>query len=761
MQKSNINLASKVYIKTETEEYDDIAYVEQIVGYNALNKMSTKAKSASFQLNLTNAPEKELKRNIPCTEMSNKLNEQTFGAVEIDNEIVWSCRCENVVCDKYEDCMRLPNSKRIDRDYIHIESIADSIEPKPEVDEKVFVDIINTISIENTKKNIEKFYFEDTAFNYTKIGDITPIIEAPIKDLMIVNAPSDSGKTRTVIERLNYVIDNKYVENVANILVICFAKTTQNFIKSSLPVEGKEVLVYTLDNFATKCLYEIEDSEYELLNNNQRIDKFNSQITQIDLSNYELLIIDELNDFQNQRAMMILNVIRKVHCGVLLLGDKSQALYQDESSSSSISVDVVKLYNLLNKVLPRKIKKYEVMTDFSEADELVQITRTIREGLLYKNLTECKKIIAREFEKIPREYTPIEKFKPIIKSKDSLAFLCKNEHEAEYVSSILYKNKIAHNLIRNLPNKYSCNRWIADVLWDHCSDLITKDDFVDRYKARISDNEGSALKLFNLLLEFTKEYYEEIEEDFIDKNELLLKFVNGNEPLVEFTNKNDSQIIVSTVFKSKGEKFDHVYLVNFELDNIYDEDIKIDRLHEMYVGLLRAKQSVKMIELKTKVNFKSTENNRLYRTFKKYNKEYCTHFSVGDDIAIDCFILGNFKEVLKSQRYISEVVRVNDKVELILQDEQYLIYHIQNTRTSQKLSENIGVISNDAFNDIKQAVSNYNNGILPTRLYDLYISQVVTIPQNVPAKKIAVQFRNSKFIIGIEISGFAKLDWNY
>lgn len=759
--KSNINIASNVYIRTENSEYQDVAYIEQITGYNALLKMSTRAKSASVKINLTYAQEQELVNSIPCTNLNNKLCEQTFGAVKIDNEIVWSCRCENVDCVNYQDCMALPNSKRIDRNYINLDGIIDNSDKKNDneliIDEALFIE--HEEKNEIPEKQLVGFHFEDTAFNYKKIGDITEIVRANVNDHILVNASSVSGKTFTLIKKLEHIIENNLIKDLSKILVLCYAKSTQNYIITSLPEKGKQIKVCTLDSYATQLLSQIGEEFYEL-SYDERVELFNNKITELDFSDIQLVMIDELQDLQNGRAMMILNILKKINCGSFLLGDKCQALYQETENISPVSIDVVRLYNLLNKVMPRNTTKYELISNYTQNDELKKIAKTIRDALLYKNLVQAKKIMAKEFENIEVEYTVVEKIKPILKSNETLAFLCRSDSEAEFVSSVLYKNKIPHNLLRNLPNKYSFNRFIADVLWDHCSENITKEDFIQRYVARISENIETAEKMFDLLLNFSKEYGEENENLKINKTQLLMKFLNGKEPPVEFTNKNDRQITVSTVAKSKSEKFDNVYLVDFEIENLTKDSIKLDKLHEIYVAIIRSKNSVKLINFKNRLEFKTTKNQRTYRTYKKYNKEYCTHFSIGDDIAIECFICGNFKDVLLGQKYLSEVVRVNDKIELILRDNSYHIYHIQNTRTSRKITQHVGVISNEAFDDFKDAITSYNDGILPNRLYDLYISQVVTVPQNIHLDNVSTQFKRSKFTIGIEISGFAKLDWN-
>lgn len=747
--KSNINIASNVYIRTETAEYDDVAFIQQITGYNALLKISSK----SQQLNLTYTQEQELKNNIPCNSSNNKLQEQTFGAVKIDNEIVWSCRCENIECENYEDCMNLPNSKRIDRDYINLDGVHNKKNQEVNPNETLFKenqDIQQNLS----SKNAETFHFDDTAYNYTKTNDSTKIIQAPINESIIVNVKNG---TELIIKRIEYLIGNNLIANLSEILILCYKKSTETTIKNNL---FNDITVLTLDAYATKCLHDIGDTKYKTLTYDERIERFNTQITQIDVSKFKLVMLDEMHYLQNQRAMMALHLLKKVHGGMLLVGDKCQALYQNSEPNSMINVETTKLYNLLTKILPRGTKKYEYIINTQNENSLVQIYTNIREALLYKNLIEAKKIIKREFDKIETELTILEKFRPRLKSSETTAFLCKNDSEAEYVSSTLYKNKIPHNLLRSSKNQYSYNRWIADILWDHGGKFLTKEDFLQRYKARVNDDENTAIKMFDLLLNFTSEYnLEQTNNNRILKSDLLTNFTNGKMPPVEFTNKNNCQITVSTIDKSKGEEFDNVYLVNFDIDEISNDQVKLDKLHEIYVALISSKSSVKMINCKNRISFKITENKRSYRTYTKYNEETCTHFSIGDDVAVECFICGNFKQVLNAQRYMSENVRINDKVELILEADEYQIYHVQNTRTSQKITQYLGVMSSEAFADFKATISSYNNGLLPARLYDLYISQIVTIPQNQELEDVSVQFKNSKFIIGVEISGFAKIDW--
>lgn len=695
----------------------------------------------------------ELINNLPCTKIENRLDEQTFGTVKINDELVLSCRCENIDCTNYENCMNLPNSKRIERNTLLDKITKLNSEQIYKLDESIFNDEV--IKKEILPFKIETFTFDDLSSNYKKVNDITEIVEANHKDIIMINSSSESYKTHTIIKKLNYVLENDLITKSSNILVLCANKYTKSNIIEHFKNIENNILIDTIDSFATKKLFELNFENISSLNYDKRVEIFNNEISNINLSNYELVIFDEIHELSNQRAMMLLNILKKISCGIMLLGDKCKVLKEKHHNQSTISIDTTRLYNLLYKILPYDTKKFELIDNNknNEETQLNLITENIREALLYKDLIEAKHIILKEFEIIETENKTIEKIKPVLENNETLAFLCKDNSDAEYVSSVLFKNKIAHNLLRNSSNKYSYNRWIADVLWDHCSNIIEKDDFITRFTSRINDDADIAIQMYELLTNFTSSNIS------IDKNMLLQKFLNGKELPIEFTNYNNQQIIVSTVANTKNHKFDNVYLVNFELINLNNENIRLDRLHEIYGALIQTKTNLKLINFKNIISFKQTSKFHSFRTFKKYNNEICTHFSIGDDIQKECFFNGTFKDVLQNQQYISQIVKVNDKVELILNDNSYEIYHIQNTKTSQKSTKYLGVISNETFMDFKEIMVKHNNGILPIRLYDLYISQISTIPQfnnnNTP-----IQLKNSNFSIGIEISGFAKIDFS-
>lgn len=774
--KSNINILSNIYMRTDEPLFKDTVFLKQVRGRKALLNLSP---PNATNVKLTQAQIQQRDTPTVCSHKCNVNKEQTYGVVVVNNQDEISCRCEHSDCQNYDKCMLQPYSKIITRtqkpqkDVTIVEKqelefdLLGSDLQNPEIDD-IFA-LLNPpkedtlpqkVNIEPENK-IEEDIIDDNI--YEELDSPQVLIESKITEKIMVNSASGTGKTYTLIKRLEYIILNNSVDDLKNILVLCSTKNNKQFIEDAIlekvlskefPIEAKDIFISTISFFSDNYFNSFEENETDSID--EKLKNVIELCNEKNLSNIEYFMLDELQDFVNYKAFIVLNILKSIKCGYLLLGDNVQAIY--DYSAYDVDYFLInsnKFYNMLSKELSSDLKKYEFKENIRQKsnDKLSTLSSNIREALITQN--EPNRIIEKEFEAFEVERIEVEKFIPTINEGEKVLILCKNNGEVEWVSTALHKNKINHTVYRNEQTR-EFSKFIALVLWDYYNDIIEQDLFLMRYMDRVNNDRNEALTLFNSLLKFSKSSNDEIdtEQNFIIKKELIEAIESPKEIPKELSASKDCNLIVSLIDNSKGLEVDNVYLSVIKPTELAKEN-KL-----AYVAVTRAKKEFTLVNFAKSLNFIYPKCNsfRVANLSSTYRK--CQYISFGDDIDNKSFVTGDYLDIVLAQEYINNI-NIHDEVELILEKNNYIVYHIK--LIGQETSRKIGEINQSALEDIQNIVDYKKKSYvsMPKRISGIYISNIITIPPNIIHENTTNQSNSFEFLLGVKISGFASLDWKY
>lgn len=798
--KSNINIASNVYVRNGNSMSTDEAFLKQVRGRKALYNL-VPANAPTTMLTKTQITQRDMPTH--CKHKSNSNNEQTHGLILSNGNYEWACRCEHTDCEEYNSCMQNQFSKTYNRTPFEKEDIT-PLEVKPNLafkylgvvynsdvldtpddatDMEDIFEIDDTPILENTIETDDYNYDTTTltqlSDEFVQITDQSVIIESDFNEHILVNAGPGTGKTYTVIKRLEYIISNNMINDYECVAVLCYTKTASKVIKArllekivagELPPEAKNIYICTIDSFATAYLSAVEDTKYNKMNYNQRIEHFIKTATKENLNIFEYFIIDELQDIVNHRATMVINILNSIDCGYLLLGDKCQAIYDYSANDlSNYAMNSVEFYEKLYGSLSNNVKKYELTINWRQKNNsFLNLTTNTRKSLLDGDMTLMKYAINQELKNIPTESLTVEEFRPIVEKDSKTAVLCRTNGEVEWVSSTLRNNNIPHTTTRE-NEQLHFDKSIAIILWDYDDDLINKDIFVMRYLDRIKDDEVLAIELFDALLEFSK-----TKETFLSKEELLQAMHSATAIPEILSSNNNFNLVVSTVHKAKGQEFDIVYYNMHTFSKYIKDDTNkkskakkkktvftdkeiFEETRIFYVAATRCRNDFKLIKFKSPLKLVNNikDSSRIANLNWSYNT--CKGVSIGNDIANESTIMGDYYTVISAQDYINTKIKINDRVELILQKGKYIVKHVNNSKYYS-----LGYLTDEATEDIRATINHRKNSFnLPNRIYDIYVSDIITIPQHIISDSVPVQLKKSKLSLGICISGLSRLDWRY
>ena len=772
MIKSNINISSNIYIRRHRDLYFDKQYIEQVVGANRLKEIKNRYSGSLSSIKLNKAQDEIANGTVKCS--YDKSGEISYGPVLQNGSMCWENRCENISCAYYKICSTEQNFKAISREPVPME------DTQEEDDLRQFMDMIgirlndDTVEFDHDKspetEEEPKKYIppaepvavnnSDTpTYSYTEIQDSRCIIQAPIDSHIILNSGPGTGKTYTIIQRLIYILSGNLCP-ADEIYILCYTRSAKGVVErkieqavteGKIPPSAQNICVLTFDSYATYFLMEMKEQgvikeDFSGYDYNERIRLFNRYISSEDFEGISYFIVDEIQDLVNERAEMVLKILENLTCGYLLAGDRCQSIY-DYAADDEVMLDSVEFYKKAEAQFPDDMQRYEIIVNKRQCPELATKSHEMRQVLLHKPISEqncyAQEVIDSYFENIK-----IEKYISSLSGtpSSSTAILCRNNGEAEYISSVLCKNGIPHTLNRGVNNTKPLPKWMADIFWDYCNDSISKKTFIERFDFRCGFRSDSEM-LWQQLCKLSGSR----DTSSIGISKLISALsIPGNIP--ESFYEKSPLLTVSTIHKAKGSEFERVILIRSKIDH---SDKSAEEARVRYVALTRPKNQFVVMK-KNPGYYKRTITGRVIETgchnlYARKNK-FCKCITVGmsGDIDSNSFVSGSFDDCIDLQEYISGNIRMYDKLTAVRSsDGSYDIMH-----NGTKIGTLSAKMENELLAGIQSTDYKYN---MPDSLDNLYISDITSELLTKFDKNVPLEFQKSRIVYGIQITGLAKL----
>lgn len=768
MIKSNISIASNIYIRSNPDIRKDRKYTKKITGAKRLRDIRQRY-TGFDSIPLTSVQEQILSGNQTCSYAKN--GEMSFGPVMVDGDLCWQSRCEYTACPGFNGCVpqairRKPVTEDDAEDKKSLQEFFKKLGIIIQDDVVVFERDRNTARVEEnpkeyiapTEQAVEEI--KEISKQYIEITTPDCIVSAPLDSHIILNSGPGTGKTFTIIQRLIYILANNLCP-ADEIYILCYTRSAKKVVEDKIDqavIDGiirpsaKNICILTFDSYATYFLMAMKEQgvikgSFDGCGYNDRIKLFNKYIAPEDFEGISYFIIDEIQDLVNERAEMVLKILMNLKCGYLLAGDRCQSIYDYEADDDA-TLDSVKFYELAEKQFPNDMLRYEITVNRRQVPNLAEEAAKMRMQLLSSSFLEQNKYA----NSIMSHYSGKTKIEQFIKTLTqpptvSTAILCRNNGEAEYISGLLCKRGIIHTLNRGVNNVVPLPRWIADVFWDYCHDTISKNIFIERLSFRAIVNTDSE-KLWELLCKLTDSQNKAV----ISVSALTAALTVTNNIPSEFYD-NSPMLTVSTIHKAKGSEFDRVILIESKIKPSSDS---AEEARVRYVALTRPKSQFITMKKNSKY-FKRTMSGRVIETglhnMYNTNNQYCKCITVGltGDIDNNSFVSGNFDSILDLQEYIIHNIKMYDKLSAKRSPitQLYEIFH--NGRCIGSLSQQM-ITELDV--GVKSTDYKYN---LPDSLENFFVSGITTEVLKKFSADVPMEYQKSRICFGIQITGLARL----
>lgn len=456
------------------------------------------------------------------------------------------------------------------------------------------------------------------------VNEQDEVITAGIDEDYLVVAPPGTGKTHTLIERIEYLVSNRYVDNaLEEILVISFTRSAVSELKKRLLAKvnagGDVRLLYvqirTFDSLATHYLRNDIDRDGIVSGFSERIEQFNQFLksgklpnSEDEISRLRFLLVDEVQDLNGPRARMVLALAgylaRNNGC-CMFLGDPAQAIYDFEENDSKekfTSIDFLKQLtrgDYRGKALVRK--EFSTYRRF-ETDDMLEFVYEARSAMGEDGLSPDGSMLDELLRTLGARM-PFDTFKTEIGKSGTTAILVRNNLEAYSVWSWCNSQGIDATLWRGSSGNYWPG-WIGRLFTGFQNDRISIEKAQERWIEHIAP-------LVSISFEQAIEYLQkqgliDEGEDSIQLSEIASRMRN-NAP-VSTGNEVNASLVISTIHRSKGLEFDHVLLLP---PNRIDTD---DELRVIYVAATRARRSLRLLSRDETIIRKGYKNGKGLRT---------------------------------------------------------------------------------------------------------------------------------------------------
>ena len=432
------------------------------------------------------------------------------------------------------------------------------------------------------------------------------VVTASASKRLYVNAGPGTGKTHTLIERIKYLLNVEHV-SPSSILVMSYTNAAVSVVQSRLCAAAlageidavwQDVDVLTFDKWCTRLLVWAKgetpnEVKGPLGTYDERISKAAFYLGRHPgiVSSCSHLFVDETQDLVGPRARLTLNLIKAVpeNCGITLLGDRCQSLYDYEADRKHF-IDSEGFYDHLRENWT--FTELLLERDHRMEGKKRQVDLTALRGcLLSRDADSAAAEVGSLVNALPQPDCPLQRMEENELSQPeclgTFAILTRSNVEAMTIGARLHRKGIAHVVSRTLREHHP-TRLLADILLSAGHDTIDEADFIQQ-AARYGVGEDRAFGMWMDLASLSRSTVEGTRRHVGD----ILKDVYESvlPPTLVARPDAGAKVFVGTIHSAKGREFDTVWLLKEDLEGI-SEKPDLNEAKVAYVAMSRTRSQM-------------------------------------------------------------------------------------------------------------------------------------------------------------------------
>lgn len=404
------------------------------------------------------------------------------------------------------------------------------------------------------------------------------VVDRPWDTRLLVTAAAGSGKTHTLVRRLDALMsDEEDALEAREILVLSFSRAAVRELRERIALHAREarrVRVQTFDSWAYAVLRgEQPDRDWSTLRFDERIAEATEAILRGAVEESEQgapahVVIDEVQDLVGERRDMVETLLDRFQdsCGFTVVGDGAQAIYGFQvSDEDARAAETNYFFDWLRASYPDDLVELHLSANFRARTAEAQVALPM--GITLQRLPSETSAAEDAGEDAYRSLTDLLRgcpsFGPVDDAftLDSLrdfrgtcAVLCRDNRQALVLSETLFAHGVPHRLLRDLQDR-PVPAWVAAVLRGTGSTTLTEDRFLDLLGSGPAAPVGDRARIWRSLRGAAG-----APRGLLDIAALRRSVAQGGFP-DDLAAAEPVDLVVSTVHRAKGLEFDRVIVV--------------------------------------------------------------------------------------------------------------------------------------------------------------------------------------------------------
>lgn len=454
-------------------------------------------------------------------------------------------------------------------------------------------------------------------------ADQLSVVERPLDSRTIVTAGPGTGKTHTLVSRIDHLIGDGSELAGQDILSLSFSRAAVGVLRrriSSLSTRGSRVRSATFDSFASRLLDAYGRMSLEGVDYDRRIqlaiELLNSRAID-DLDEIRHIVIDESQDLTGVRADFVLKLLDVADCGFTVFADQAQAIYEFGRGTR----DARSFVERLEAAYAGTVEVMVLTANFRTADP--QLLSVAAHGELVRNDSTERDAVVDSFDRLTRELPSAGAITDVVwmlQDATDTAILTRRNSEALMISGVLWASGVQHEFRRRADDPVigswlSRLQYLAESRRITLSDLEAASEFLPWTPADTWAALSRAARPRKGVLHLGQ--VAEALATHTPPDDLIESALGG--------------LVVSSIHRAKGLEFDTVLLVPFEIatDGDWLQEVRV-----LYVGLTRARHNLMILKPVDDGRWDYRERARRWRRIKFAGKRrYTTGVEIhGSDV---------------------------------------------------------------------------------------------------------------------------------
>ncbi|MGE2731765.1 UvrD-helicase domain-containing protein [Mycolicibacterium vaccae] len=410
------------------------------------------------------------------------------------------------------------------------------------------------------------------------------VVQAPLDAKIIVTAGPGTGKTHTLVSRVEHLIGDDSDIAGQEVLSLSFSRAAVGVLRrrvAMLSTRGSRVRSATFDSFATRLLDTFGKSSLEGIGYDRRIELaielLDAQAVD-ELEETRHILVDEAQDLTGVRADFVHKLLDVTDCGFTVFADQAQAVYDfgDEAPDNRSFVERV------SATYASTVQAMHLTTNFRTTDPDILAAAALG-GSIRDSSAQRDEVVYR-FDRLTRGLPAagaITDAAYMLQGATDTAILTRRNSEALAVSNVLADAGVEHQLRRRADDPV-VGAWLSRLQHKLGSRRLTLADI---------ESASQLLPWTPAVTWAALSRAARPRKGVLDLGQIAEQLATRVPP-DELIDSGTDGVVVSSIHRAKGLEFDTVLLVPFHIDS---EDW-LQEARVLYVGLTRARHNLMTLE---------------------------------------------------------------------------------------------------------------------------------------------------------------------